>query len=151
MDKIILYSVTVIILIIMVYFLVHRQEPQQGENPIVSTPQTPLGKPAFEWSYSYSSRSDIPWTTVHITARYPDGATTTKQLETIEGGCNEYEKRDADVYPLSQMIICYYAGLGRYYKVVEEGNGYAVKRKTFEEATPDYNPPVQQFETVTTF
>ncbi len=49
------------------------------------------------------------------------------------------------------MIICYYAGLGRYYKVVEDRDGYAVQRRVFEEASPDYDPPPQAYETVVRF
>lgn len=120
----------------------------QQEQQATTTPQ---GKPKFSWSYFPTSREDIPETRISLTATYPDGSVTTKAIQIVEGDCNDYQNPDADVYASSTMIICYYAGFGRYYKVVEEGNMYAVKRKEFEEASPDYHPPILPFETVATF
>lgn len=152
-EKIILTSVAIVILLVGGFYLtIEKQElveePVKQKEPSVTTQEE---EPTFEWSYTYSSKSDIPRSTIHLTAKYPSGASTTKQIETIEGTCNEYENRDPDVYPKSQMIICYYAGFGRYYKVVEEGASYAIKRKEFEEASPDYNPPIAPFETLVRF
>lgn len=122
--------------------------PTMKEPQVTNIPQ---GKPTFTWSYTSFEKNEIPRTTISLTAHYPTMATTTKVVDTIEGGCNEYTERDIDVYPESQMIICYYAGFGRYYKVVENGNVYEVKRKEFEEASPDYNPPIAPFTTIVTF
>jgi hypothetical protein len=106
----------------------------------------------FAWSYTTSEKDNIPYTTIRLTASSVGKEPVTKEIDTIEGGCNEYEDRDTDVYQNSIMIICYYAGLGRYYKVVEEDDGgYAVQRKVFEEGSPDYVPPEQNFETIARF
>ncbi len=112
---------------------------------------TLLGAPVFTWTYAPFEKDFIPYNIVNITATYTDGTIRTKEIDTIEGGCNEYVNPDKDVYEKSIEIICYYAGFGRYFKVVKQGEGYAVKRKEFEEASPDYNPPVQDFLTIETF
>lgn len=105
----------------------------------------------FTWNYTPFEEDAIPYTRISVTARYEDGALETKEIDTIEGSCNDYPDADEDVYENSSMIICYYAGLGRYYKVVETDTGYAVERKVFEEATPDYDPPVEEFEVIAQF
>lgn len=109
------------------------------------------GRPVFEWSYKTSSDGEIPETTISLTSSYADGRGETKVIDTIEGECNTYENADADVYENSTMIICYYAGLGRYYKVVESEGSYSVLRKIFEEASPEYDPPQQAYEAVAIF
>lgn len=116
-----------------------------------STDSTPSLRPAFEWRYTPSMRGDIPYSTIALVARYPDGFVKTKDIDTIAGGCNEYEPADTDVYEKSSMIICYYAGLGHYYKVVESDGHYLVKRKVFEEASPEYAPPPEEFKTIVRF
>lgn len=113
--------------------------------------KTDRGLPTFIWSYESFESEMIPRTKVSITARYEDGTAETKPVETIEGNCNEYTEADADVYPKSTMIICYYAGFGRYYKVVENNGKYQVLRKEFEEASPDYEPPVANYEVLVSF
>lgn len=110
-----------------------------------------LKSATFEWVYATYNKDEIPRTDISLKATYEDGTTETKKVDSIEGSCNEYSERDSDVYPSSQMIICYYAGLGRYYKVVKKENSYTVQRKEFEEASPDYDPPQQIFQTVIQF
>ncbi len=110
-----------------------------------------VGKPAFEWLYESFETEGIPQTKISIAATYPDGAVVTKYVDDIEGSCNEYAERDSDAYDQASMIICYYAGLGHYFKVVESDGSYLVQRKVFEEASPEYDPPVQAYETVATF
>lgn len=113
--------------------------------------KTDRGLPTFTWSYESFESEMIPRTTVSINARYEDGTSETKQVETIEGNCNEYTEPDADVYSKSTMITCYYAGFGRYYKVVEKNGEYQVLRKEFEEASPDYEPPIANYEVLVNF
>lgn len=111
----------------------------------------PAGPPAFTWSYAASERDGIPYTEISLTARYEDGTSRTEALDTVEGSCNDYDAPASDSYAKSTMIICYYAGLGRYYKVVEEEGAYLVQRRVFEEAGPEYDSPVQAFETIARF
>ncbi|MFZ2555594.1 MAG: hypothetical protein WAZ27_01850 [Minisyncoccia bacterium] len=114
--------------------------------------QADLGRPYFKWTYSAFEAAEIPQTRVGLVATYPNGSTRTKEIDVIEGNCNAYASPDADVYMNSEMIICYYAGFGRYYKVVDIGSDvFEVQRREFEEASPDYNPPVADFETIAEF
>ena len=124
-----------------------RQE-MPSENPET---ETAAGTPIFTWSYQTSEDTDIPHTAIELTATYENGTSETKIIDNIEGSCDTYENADEDVYERSTMIICYYAGLGHYFKVVADSNGYSVKRNVFEEASPEYDPPHQPYETVAIF
>lgn len=130
---------------------IDRAEPvPTSPNPVQSN--TIQGDPAFTWQYETSENQDgIPETKISIAAIYLSGTITRKDVDTVEGNCNEYTETNADMYENSTMIICYYAGLGRYFKVVKSDGSYLVQRRIFEEASPDYNPPVTKFETITTF
>lgn len=115
------------------------------------TTPAPEGKPRFTWIYNYKPDGDYPETDLSLTATYENGATVTKVIDTAQGSCNQYDTRDRDVYAQSEMVICYFAGLGHYYKVVESKGEYLVQRRIFEEGSPDYNPPVLPFETIAQF
>lgn len=120
---------------------------QSAEAPTASS----RSNPEFAWSYESFDANETPRTTISLIANYSDGANETKTIDTIAGDCNDYDSPDADVYARSTMIICYYAGLGHYYKVIEADGRYAVQRKVFEEASPDYDPSVNGFETIQQF
>ena len=109
------------------------------------------GQPTFTWTYQTSEEEGIPQTEIRLTSTNKTGATETKVVDSIQGDCNAYEPLDEDVYQNSTMIICYYAGLGHYFKVVADQDGYMVQRKVFEEASPEYEPPVQPYETIVRF
>ena len=121
--------------------------------------------PKFTWSFRNFEKDAMPMTTISLTVRYADGMTETKQIDTVEGSCNAYDAPSsnatgggigADKYAQSEMIICYYAGFGRFYKVTQIAvpsenrnlNRYPVQRKEFEEGSPDYEPVDQPFETI---
>ena len=119
-----------------------------------SAPITRSSAPSFHWGYEQLGKAgedEIPRAKVSLTARYADGTETTKEIDTIDGSCNTYTDYEPGIYPRSQMIICYYAGFGRYYKVVESEGAYLVQRREFEEATPDHDPPQQEFQTIARF
>lgn len=122
-----------------------------GNAPQDAGVETADAAPIFIWSYEPTPDTDIPRTIITLNAARADGRIEAKEIDVVEGECNEYPDPDADVYADSTMIICYYAGLGRYYKVVEGEGGYLVQRKVFEEASPEYDPPIQQFETIARF
>jgi hypothetical protein len=113
----------------------------------LGTGSVPHGS-TFAWTYAPSDVDGIPHTAIGLDITFPDGTVRAKEIDDIEGGCNEYPEPDADAYAGSAMITCYYAGLGRYYKVVESGGKYLVQRRIFEEASPDYAPPELPFQTV---
>lgn len=118
-----------------------------------AVPETSVsrGPATFTWSYRQFERDSIPYSRISATATYADGSTETKEIDTIEGSCNVYEERDKDVYEKSDMIICYYAGLGRYYKITEAETGYEIERRIFEEGSPEYEPPTLPYEAIATF
>lgn len=145
MKKIILIPILVIV-IALVFLVLNKPESEPQDVSVI-----PAGEPMFEWKYSTVDKEGIPYTAVSLLATYPDNTEVSKEIDTIEGGCNEYVEPDADVYRNSKMIICYYAGLGHYFKVIEGEGAYLVQRKVFEEASPEYNPPVEEFETIAEF
>lgn len=131
-----------------VYYFWHSAN-QAVPTPI--TNNTPVGAPIFSWEYSPINDRDFPKTQVVLTATYPDNTRISKHIDTPDGSCNEYTSPDADIYPRSTMIICYAAGLGHYYKVVQDKGAYLVQRKTFEEGSPEYTPPELPFKTIERF
>jgi len=131
------------------YFL--TQEESQVPPTDMPAPEQTRGAPVFKWSFEEGEEEGIQQTSISLTATYENGTSDTKLIAAIEGGCNSYENADSDVYEHSTMIICYYAGLGRYFKVIEDGEGYVVQQRMFEEASPDYNPPQRPYENLTRF
>lgn len=148
--------VLIVVSILGGYYLWSREEGNsvdfvpQMEADALSSQNGEKGSPTFVWQYR-AHEGEIPRTTISLTARYENGEELTKEIDTIEGECNAYDSESENVYTNSSMIICYYAGLGRYYKVVADGSAYAVQRKVFEEASPEYDPPVEVFETIGAF
>ena len=151
--KIIITATIGIVVLGAIVFLVTQKEPTSSEmvGEIKDDEVKSKGEPEFSWSYEAFEEDMIPKTHISLTATYEDGTKRRQMIDTIEGDCNEYVEPDSDVYARSTMIICYYAGFGRYYKVVEADGRYAVERKEFEEASPDYEPPVQEFEVIARF
>lgn len=111
----------------------------------------PQGEPIFTWVYATDESGEIPRTKISLRAMYFDGVSRTKEIDTVDGTCNVYPSPETDVYPKSEQIICYYAGLGHYFKIVAQDGKYLVQKRTFEEASPDYTPPVTNFETIVVF
>lgn len=146
----IIIGIIVVVAGAMVWYVIHGQKkPIEVTRPPV---QHSAQGAIFSWSYAASGEDmGIIKTAITLTAKYSDGASVTKSIATVEGTCNEYPSPDADVYEHSQMIICYAAGFGDYFKVIKTSEGYLVQRKEFAEASPDYNPPAQPFKTVAEF
>lgn len=144
-------------LLIIIAGIVFFQLRKAPEAPAVGNPASEngavaaLGSPSFQWTYESFTEEEIPYTSIGLVARYDDGSLLEKDIDTVAGDCNDYGDPDPDLYPQSGMIICYYAGLGHYYKVVESENAYLVQRKIFEEASLEYSPEPQPFETVAKF
>lgn len=108
-------------------------------------------EPIFKWRYEEFEGEYFFKSRIFLDVTYPNGAIDTKLIDTIDGGCADAPEQNEAVAPHSTKILCYYAGLGHYFKVIKGGNSYLVQRKIFEEATPDYTPPVQKYETVAKF
>lgn len=133
------------------YFADNEKKIEEPSTVQVDQQPTHTGEPIFAWTYNSFEEEEIPRSTIGLVATYPDGTTDTKEIDTVQGGCNDYANPDEDVYTKSTMIICYYAGFGNYYKIVQSDSKYLVKRKMFEEGGEDYNPPQLPFETIAEF
>ncbi len=110
--------------------------------------------PAFAWTFADSASLNLdgnPQTDVFLTATHADGTVETKQVDTVPGGCSvlpDLEEGSIEGAPAAQ---CYYAGLGQRYRIVEGDREYAVERKVFEEASPEHEPPQEEYERVASF
>ena len=146
-----------LILIAGYVFFVPNENPdpllqeQTETDQLEQESRIPLGAATFEWRYEPFTEDEIPRSTINLVATYENGNTEEKVVDTIQGGCNVYPEPDTDVYSDSEMIICYYAGLGHYFKIIESDDAYLVQRKVFEEASPEYNPPTESFQTIGQF
>lgn len=110
--------------------------------------------PTFTWKYDKADTLNldgIPNTNVFLEATYDSGATERKLIATTPGGCNDLPDPEKDSVPNSAISQCYSAGLGYRFKITKGESSYLIKRKTFEEASPDYNPPASDYEVVSEF
>lgn len=146
--KIFLWVLVVIMLISGGYFFIQNTEKVSTDN---LSPATYEGAPTFSWQYEPFMDGEFPKTEISLMATYENGALQTKVIDSVDGSCNDYADPDKDVYEHSTMIICYAAGLGHYFKVVDEDGKYLVMRKTFEEGSPEYTPPEEAYETIAQF
>lgn len=128
-------------------YIVFTSRSQQPLSP----EDTLEGTLIFTWNYTPLVEKEIPKTRVSLTATAQNGKTNTKEIAVVDGSCNDYPSPDADVYPHSTMIMCYAAGLGHYFKVVEDNMVYRVMEKIFEEGSPEYQPPQESFHEMAQF
>lgn len=150
--------IIVVIVFIIGYFVFSKISPKnQVNDDLVSSEVVneivPTGKPVLTWDLQYTDETEYPETTLSLKATYENDVIITKEIDTAQGSCNVYDNPKKEViYEKSEMIICYFAGLGHYYKIVENQEGkYDVQRRIFEEGSPDHNPPVLPFETIVQF
>lgn len=139
------------VLLILVAGVAYYFATTKTQSVLEPIPEPALGAPTFSWLYEAYDTPDIPYTDISLTVSYENGVSETKRIDRVEGSCNDYESDDSAVYERSTMIICYYAGLGRYFRVVVGEGEYLVQRRIFEEASPDYAPPQQPYETIERF
>lgn len=134
---------------------IYKEKQGDGVIPkdIVET-EPGVGTPFFTWRYEKAETLNPdgnPNTEVFLEASYPNGVIKSKLIDTTPGSCNDLPDKEIDSFVNSTNIQCYYAGLGYRFKIVSGTNSYLVMRKTFEEAMPDYNPPVYEYEIVGEF
>lgn len=101
---------------------------------------------AFSWIFEADDELNPdgnPKTNVMLEATYSDGELRKEQVAKTDGSCNPV--------PGSDVIQCYGAGFGERFKVTKGVDSYLVQRQEFEEASPDYDPPVPDYETITEF
>lgn len=102
----------------------------------------------FSWSHKIvDTNADYPKSLVSLYVTRADGSIESKIISTVDGSCNEL--LDAELGGLnSTQLLCYYAGFGYQFRIINLDGGYAVQQKEIEEASPDYNPPLAEFETI---
>lgn len=147
---------TIVILIgaaalVAVGFLVGSSVAPEDTAPAPEAAAPARGEPKFTWEYRSFEREEIPRTAVTAVATYGNGDRETREAGEVDGSC-DIEPGGAEAIGVrAEVILCYYAGGGSYFMIVEESGGYAVQRRDFDEGSPDYEPPVLPFETVARF
>lgn len=123
-------------------------------QPIVQQENTNTEPPTFAWKYAVADSLNgdgNPETNVFLEAKYPGGAVETKLVDTTPGSCYDLPDAEKGSVAGTTTIQCYHAGLGYTFKITKGEKAYLVKRKTFEEGSPDYIPPETEYETVSEF
>lgn len=105
----------------------------------------------FTWRYEKANSLNPdgnPNTDVFLDVGYTDGGTRSILVITSHGGCNDLvDSKEVRVVGTT-VAQCYGAGAGYYLKITKVDGGYQVKRKTFEEGSPEYTPPEQSYEVI---
>lgn len=123
---------------------------KQGDVDMVSG----VGVSAFAWRFEQADSLNldgIPETDIFLDATYQNGEVQTRLIDTVSSSCNELPDTEPDSVEGTTNIQCYGAGLGYRFKITRSDESYLIERKMFEEALPDYNPPVYEYETVMEF
>lgn len=116
---------------------------------------TDANSPRFSWSYEEVPNKDYPKSIVSLVV--DDGSEIPPRyiIETIDGGCNPVDEdgyagddNTATMAKNSNYIMCYFAGFGRIFRVIDAQENYLVQGKNIEEGSPDYVPAVASFETI---
>lgn len=110
---------------------------------------------SFDWKYEKSDSLNLdgnPNTNVLLEIKYENGIIQNKLIDTVPMGCNILpDTKEEIIAPNSTITQCYGAGLGYWYKITKGNDSYKVERKTFEEALPDFEPPLYQYEVISEF
>lgn len=111
--------------------------------------------PSLSWSYESVPNEDYPKSIVSLAIDDGSEFPSMYTVETIDGSCNTVDQSsysdEGEKVSLagdSSPILCYFAGFGRIFRVIEEENSYVVQGKDIEEGSPEYTPPETRFETI---
>ena len=124
----------------------HIYEEKQGDGIVAP--------PSFSWRFEPADTLNgdgNPNTNVFLDVKYGDGEVVSKLIQVSHGSCNELPDADADSVLGTTTVQCYGAGLGFYFKITKGEKSYFVMKKEFEEGSPDYDPPVQEYKVVAEF
>lgn len=124
---------------------------KRGENPI-SVVSTEL--PTFTWRFEQAETLNgdgNPNTNVFVDAKYSDREVESRLIQVSHGSCNELPDVETDSVQGTTNVQCYGAGLGFVFKITKGENFYLVMKKEFDEGSPDYNPPEQEYKQVAEF
>ncbi len=146
------YVFSIILIILLAIF---GYKAYVAKHNTVEVPQTQnKGVPVFAWKTEDDTEMNLdglPKTKVSLEARYAAGTIENKFIDNPSGSCNELDEVEEDTLAGTKILQCYAAGLGYKYKIIKGENSYIVQRQEFEEGSPEYNPPVQTYETITEF
>lgn len=130
----------------------HIYNEKQGDAPSVSTEP-----PTFSWRFENADTVNgdgNPNTNVFLDAKYDDGegiGQISQLIQVSHGSCNELPDADADTLAGTTNVQCYGAGLGFTFKIIKGDKSYLVMKKEFDEGSPDYNPPAQEYKVIAEF
>ncbi len=151
--------ILLLVLGFLVYFKLHNATPsviKTNQNGNTDTTQTTT-PPVFSWRYTVASSLNPdgnPQTNLFLDVTYTDGQTKSKLISVENGSCNalpEPGKADTDMLEHTTIVQCYYAGQGFLYKIVRGERAYQILQKEFEEGSPEYIPPEQEYKSVAEF
>jgi hypothetical protein len=74
-----------------------------------------------------------------------------KLIQISHGSCNELPDVDPDSVQGTTNVQCYGAGFGFVFKITKGEKSYQVMKKEFEEGSPGYDPPPQEYKVVAEF
>ena len=128
-----------------------REREPSMDTPVPAAPDEAAERTVegFAWDLADVEDSEYDETEVTLIVRYDDGTSQRIGADTVEGSCYDEDVETA-LAPGSTQITCYYAGLGHKFRVLDSDDAYLLQMRVFEEAGPDYAPPVQEFETIAT-
>lgn len=110
--------------------------------------------PTFSWRFEEADSLNgdgNPNTNVFLNVKYSDGQTDTKLIQVSHGSCNELPDAEKDSLAGTKNVQCYGAGFGFYFKIVKGEKSYQIMKKEFDEGSPDYSPPPQEYKVVAEF
>jgi hypothetical protein len=117
------------------------------ERGPAAVPEAPSSVTGLSWDLYVTEAAEWPETSVTLVALHEDGSSTRIPADSVEGECNA-EDTETDLALDSTQLTCYYAGLGHKFRVIETNDEYLLQMQVFEEASPEYDPPVQEFVTL---
>ena len=108
----------------------------------------------FDWRFKEADSVNgdgNPNTNVFLDAKYSDGEVVSELVQVSHGSCNELPETNNDTLSGTKNVQCYGAGFGFTFKIVKGEDSYEVMKKEFEEGSPDYDPPIQDYKVVKEF
>ena len=144
--------VFIILLIIGFAFFAYKKYAPTTTMPTETPTETSTentGPVAFTWKYEEATSLNPdgnPNTNVFLEAKYSNGKTMSRLITVSPGSCNDLPDVPSDSVINSTAIQCYHAGLGYRFKITKSTTSYLIMRQVFEEGSPEYNPPVTNYE-----
>ncbi len=142
MKKPLLISILIIAVLVAGFYILNNHIYQEKQG---------IGVPTFSWRFEEAETLNgdgNPNTNVFLDLKYPGGEVKSRLIQVSHGSCNILPDAQIDSTPGTTNIQCYGAGFGYRFKIVTSENSYLVMRQEFDEGSPDYNPPIQEYKVV---